>query len=64
MIDGIVERIREEMGDKAMVVATGGYANLIAKESRTIDKVNAELTLQGVKIIHDLNRDDSRGTPR
>ncbi len=57
LIDGIVERIREELGANAMVVATGGYATLIAKESRTIDKVNLELTLQGVKIIHDLNRD-------
>jgi len=57
LIDGIVERIREELGEKAMVVATGGYANLIAKESKTIDKVNPELTLQGIKIIHDLNRE-------
>jgi type III pantothenate kinase len=57
LIDGIVERIREELGEKAMVVATGGYANLIAKESKTIDKVNLELTLLGVKIIHDMNRE-------
>jgi type III pantothenate kinase len=57
LIDGIVERIREELGEKAMVVATGGYANLIAKESKTIEKVNPELTLQGIKIIHDMNRE-------
>ena len=57
LIDGIVERIREELGEKAMVVATGGYANLIAKESKTIDKVNPELTLQGIKLIHDMNRE-------
>ena len=57
LIDGIVERIREELGEKAMVVATGGYANLIANESKTIDKVNTELTLQGIKIIHDMNRE-------
>jgi len=56
LIDGIVERIREELGEKAMVVATGGYAQLIAKESKTIEKVNPELTLLGIKIIHDLNR--------
>jgi type III pantothenate kinase len=56
LIDGIVERIQEELGEKAMVVATGGYAQLIAKESKTIDKVNPELTLQGIKIIHDMNR--------
>jgi type III pantothenate kinase len=57
LIDGIVERIREELGEKAMVVATGGYAQLIAKESKTIDKVNPELTLQGIKLIHDMNRE-------
>jgi type III pantothenate kinase len=57
LIDGIVERVREELGEKAMVVATGGYANLIAKESKTIEKVNPELTLLGVKLIHDMNRE-------
>lgn len=57
LIDGIVERIQEELGEKAMVIATGGYANLIAKESKTIDKVNMDLTLQGIKLIHDLNRE-------
>ena len=61
LIDGIVERIREELGEKAMVVATGGYANLIAKESKTIDKVNPELTLQGIKLIHDMNREENKG---
>jgi type III pantothenate kinase len=57
LIDGIVERIREELGEKAMVVATGGYANLIATESKTIDKVNPELTLQGIRLIHEMNRE-------
>jgi type III pantothenate kinase len=57
LIDGIVERIREELGEKAMVVATGGYAGIIAKESKTIDKVNPDLTLIGIKIIHDMNRE-------
>lgn len=57
LIDGIVERIQEELGEKAVVVATGGYANLIAKESKTIGKVNPDLTLIGIKIIHDMNRE-------
>jgi type III pantothenate kinase len=62
LIDGIVERIREELGEKATVIATGGYAQLIANESKTIDKVNPELTLFGVKLIHDMNRDEVRGS--
>ena len=56
LIDGIVTRIEEELGEKATVVATGGYASIIAAESKTIDKVNPDLTLIGIKAIHDLNR--------
>jgi type III pantothenate kinase len=57
LIDGIVSRIQEELGEKATVVATGGYADIIAKETKTIDKVNPNLTLIGIKVIHDMNRD-------
>ena len=57
LVDGIVSRIQEELGEKALVVATGGNAAIIARESRTIDKVNPDLTLLGVKIIHDLNKE-------
>jgi type III pantothenate kinase len=56
LIDGIVGRIQKELGEKAMVVATGGYADIIARETKTIDKINPDLTLIGVKIIHDMNR--------
>jgi type III pantothenate kinase len=56
LIDGIVGRIQEELGEKAFVVATGGYADIIAEESKTIDTVNPDLTLAGIKIIHDMNR--------
>lgn len=61
LIDGIVERIQEELGEKAMVVATGGYASIIAKESKTIDKVNSDLTLIGIKAIHDMNQTSPAG---
>ncbi|TCZ74339.1 type III pantothenate kinase [Paenibacillus albiflavus] len=54
-VDGIVMRIREEFGAKATVVATGGLAELIASESRTIDVVNPLLTLQGLRLIYDRN---------
>jgi type III pantothenate kinase len=56
LIDGVVTRIQEELGDKATVVATGGYASIIAKETRLIQKVNTNLGLIGIKVIHDLNR--------
>jgi len=57
LIDGIVGRIQEELGEKATVVATGGYANLLAPESSCINYVNTDLTLIGIKLIHDLNRE-------
>ncbi len=56
LVDGIVARIQEELGKKAFVVATGGYADIIAKESQVIEKVNPDLTLIGIKAIHDMNR--------
>jgi type III pantothenate kinase len=55
-VDGIVGRIREEFGTSPKIVATGGLAELIAKESRTIETVNPLLTLQGLQIIYELNQ--------
>jgi type III pantothenate kinase len=57
LIDGVVTRIQEELGEKATVVATGGYASIIAKETRVIEKVNPNLTLIGIKVIHDMNQE-------
>jgi type III pantothenate kinase len=55
-VDGIVDRIREEFGTKPRVIATGGLADLISKESRTIETVNQLLTLQGLQIIYERNQ--------
>jgi len=52
-IDGIVSRIEKELRQKVKVIATGGLAELISKESKTIKKVDLTLTLQGLKIIYD-----------
>lgn len=56
LIEGIVARMQREMGSKARVVATGGYAQRIASETGVIDEVNPDLTLLGLKIIHEMNK--------
>lgn len=56
-VDGLVRRIEREMGRKAFVVATGGLAELISSESETIQEVDPLLTLRGLKIVYERNRD-------
>ncbi len=53
-VDGIVERIREELGVEAQVIATGGLAGLVAPHSKTIDQVDPFLTLDGLRLVWDL----------
>ena len=55
-VDGIVGRIREELGAAgARVVATGGLADLVAPHSTTIESVDPWLTLDGLRLVWDLN---------
>lgn len=56
MIDNMVERIRGELGEEARVLATGGLAHLVAGESRTIERVEPFLTLEGLRLIFERNR--------
>jgi type III pantothenate kinase len=56
LIEGIVARIQQELSEKATVVATGGYAELIAKETAVIDRVNLDLTLIGLRLIYQMNK--------
>jgi type III pantothenate kinase len=53
MVDGIVQRIRAELpsGDRAACIATGGMAGVLANETTTIQRVEPDLTLQGLRII-------------
>jgi len=56
LIEGMVARIQQELGEKAKVVATGGCAELIAKETSVIDIVNLDLTLIGLRLIYLMNK--------
>jgi type III pantothenate kinase len=50
-VDGIVKRVRAEIGETAPVVATGGLAELIAPHAETIDRVDPLLTLEGLRLV-------------
>ena len=54
-IEGIVGRIRDELGGKCRVIATGGLASLIAVHATVIEVVDDRLTLDGLRLLHELN---------
>ena len=55
-VDRIVEEIRRELGAEARAIATGGLADLIVPHSRTIELVDHWLTLEGLRLVWELNR--------
>lgn len=60
LIEGLVKRLKNEMEQTGLdgnvkVVATGGLADVVAPETDAIDVVNQELTLQGLRLIYELN---------
>jgi type III pantothenate kinase len=56
MVEGLVHRVRDELGGRAFCVATGGLADVIAPETRVVDAVDRDLTLQGLRIVWERNR--------
>jgi type III pantothenate kinase len=57
LIEGLVARIQQELKEKAKVIATGGYASLLAKETKVFDEINPNLTLVGLRLIYQMNKD-------
>jgi type III pantothenate kinase len=57
LIEGMIQRIEQELGSKAKVVATGGQAYPLAEEISAIDVVNPDLTLIGLRLIYEMNKE-------
>ncbi len=58
LVEGMVKRIEEELGDKPLVVATGGYAHQMARGTSVINVVNHDLVLTGLRLIYERNKRD------
>lgn len=56
MVEGMVARFRAELGSDMKVVATGGLAEVVAKETGVINVISPWLTLEGLRLIWELNR--------
>jgi type III pantothenate kinase len=56
LVEGIVNRIQKELPEKAKVVATGGNADIIAKETKIFDVLEPDLVLIGLRLIFEMNR--------
>lgn len=56
MVEGMVARFRSELGNDMKVVATGGLAEVIAKETNAIDIIAPWLTLEGLRLIWEINQ--------
>jgi type III pantothenate kinase len=56
LVEGMVARFRTELGPEMKTIATGGLAEMIAKETPVIDIIAPWLTLDGLRMIYELNK--------
>jgi type III pantothenate kinase len=57
LVDGIVKRMKDKVKTSPYVIATGGLAGLVYQESKTLDEVDEFLTLKGLKLLYEKNKE-------
>ena len=56
LVEAVVAHIEKELGEKATIVATGGYGNIFAQETNIFKVVNSDITLIGLRMIYQMNK--------
>jgi type III pantothenate kinase len=56
MIEGMIERFQKDMQDELKIIATGGLSELIASQTKKINFIAPWLTLEGLRIIWEINQ--------
>ena len=56
LIEGLVSRIQKELSEKAKVILTGGYLDIIARETNIVDIVNPNLIFIGLRMVYAMNK--------
>ncbi len=56
LVKGMVGRFKRELGESSAVIATGGLAEVVAKEAAVFDAIDPNLTLTGLRLVYDMNR--------
>jgi type III pantothenate kinase len=56
LVEGMVARFKEQLGAETRVVGTGGLAPIIAQETDVIDYIEPWLTLEGLRLVYEMNQ--------
>ena len=56
LVTGMVKRFKDELGQDASVIGTGGLAEIISREAEIFDEINLDLTLFGLRLIYEMNQ--------
>ena len=56
LVENLVARLEEELGEKARIIATGGYADIFAQQTKIFKEINPDITLIGLNMIYQMNK--------